>query len=95
VMVGGGGFLTPAPIADFGKVVAMRDDVALVFEEAIAHGLLDVGGFGAERGKAVRRIADEMVDRPGFGWREMVELLEARPDLAALNGAVRQKPALS
>ena len=48
----------------------------------------------------VRRIADEMAATyeygwPGCGWREMVELLEARPDLAALNGAVRQKPALS
>ena len=39
-------------------------------------------------------IADELAGVPDFGWREIVSLLEARPDLAALNSAVHQKPAL-
>ena len=40
----------------------------------------------------VRRIADELTDHPGFGWRQMVELLEARPYLAGLNPSSPRGP---
>lgn len=39
----------------------------------------------------VRRLLDALDGRPDFGWRDVVALLDAHPDWAALNQGVAQK----
>lgn len=39
----------------------------------------------------IERILGVLGDLPGFGWREVAQLVEARPDWQALNAAVAQK----